>query len=126
MKIKNFTGYMLGNEHSLHQIGAPWMGFDAHVWACPNLAKAKKVLAESHRRMCLEPHAVWTIVYQVSGRDMVFEQANNGLLYTETPTKLYVDRIVLNKQPDLISEEFLLRNAQQQSEFFDLVSRRVK
>ena len=50
---------MLGNENSVHPIGMPWMDFDAHVWVCPNLAKAKKVLAESQRRMNIEPGAIW-------------------------------------------------------------------
>ena len=126
MKIKNFTGFMLGNEHSVHQIGAPWMNYDAHVWVCQNLAKAKKVLAESQQRMNIEPHAIWTTIYQVSGHDMVFEQANNGLLYTETPTKLYVDRVVLRQPPKMIDEEFLLQNVQKHAEFFDLVNRRVR
>lgn len=126
MKIRNFTGFMLGNEHSQHQIGGAWLNHDAHVWVCPNLAKAKKVLLESQRRMNLEPNAIWTTVYQVSGRDVVFEQANNGLLYTDAPTKLYVDRIVWQKQPDIMTEEFLLFNAQRHGAYMDIVKGRGK
>ena len=43
MKVKNFTGFVLGNENAIHKIGAPWMECDVHVWVCPNLTKAKKI-----------------------------------------------------------------------------------
>lgn len=126
MKVKNFTGFMLGNERSQHQIGLSWLNYDAHVWVCPNLSKAKKVLQESQKRMNLEPHAIWTTIYQVSGRDMVFEQGKDGLLYTDVPTKLYVDRIVLQQKPDVITEEFLLANAQLHGAYMDIVKGRGK
>lgn len=126
MKIKNFTGFMLGNENNMHQIGAPWMNYDARVWVCPNLAKAKKVLQESQQKMCLEPGCVWTVIYQVSGRNLLFEQANNGLLYTDVPTKIFVDRIAHRQSPQVVGEEFLLQNAKRQSAFFDLVKERKK
>lgn len=126
MKIKNFTGFMLGNENSVHLVGMPWMDFDAHVWVCPNLAKAKKVLVESQRRMNIEPGAIWTMIYQVSGRDVVFEQANNGLLYTDVPTKIYVDRVVLHQRPEMITEDFLQKNAQILAQSFDFVTGRKK
>ena len=126
MKIKNFTGFMLGNENNMHQIGAQWMNYDARVWVCPNLAKAKKVLQESQQKMCLEPGCVWTVIYQVSGRNLVFEQANNGLLYTDVPSKLYVNRVVWKKRPELPTEEFLLNNAKKNSRLLGLVNRMEK
>ena len=126
MKIKNFTGFMLGNEHSVHPIGTSWMNFDARVWVCPNLAKAKKVLAESQQRMNIEPNAIWTTIYQVSGRNICFDQANNGLLYTDMSTKLYVERVVLRQCPKMIEEEFLLQNAHKHAGVFGFVNRRVK
>ncbi len=64
--------------------------------------------------------------YQVSGRNLVFEQANNGLLYTDVPTKIFVDRIAHRQSPQVVDEEFLLQNAKRQSAFFDLVKERKK
>ena len=126
MKVKNFTGFVLGNENAVPQIGAPWMKTDMHVWVCPNLAKAKKVLVESHKISVLDRHPVWTTIYQVSGTDMVFEQANNGLLYTDVPSKLYVNRVVWKKRPEVPTEEFLLNNAKKNSRLLDLVNRMEK
>ena len=126
MKVKNFTGFVLGNENAIHKIGAPWMECDVHVWVCPNLTKAKKILEESHKVGVLNPHPVWTTIYQVSGTDMVFEQANNGLLYTDVPSKLYVNRVVWKKRPEVPTEEFLLNNAKKNSRLLDLVNRMEK
>lgn len=126
MKVKNFTGFMLGNEGCVHQIGSQWLNYDAHIWVCPNLSKAKKVLQESQKRMNLEPHAIWTTIYQVSGRDMVFEQGKDGLLYTDAPTKLFVERVALRQPVQTLDEEFLLQNAKQQSVFFDVIRGRKK
>lgn len=122
MKVKNFTGFVLGNENAIHQIGSPWMACDTHVWVCPNLAKAKKVLEESHKFSVLDHHPIWTTIYQVSGNDVVFEQANNGLLYTNVPSKLYVNRVVWKKRPEIVTEDFLLNNAKKHSKIFDRIN----
>ena len=110
MKIKHFTGFMLGCDDYPKQIGTQWLTHDCRVWVCPNLAKAKRVLRASHQKM-LEPHNVWTRIYQVSANDVVFEQGNDGLLYTNTPTKIFVERIALQQQPDVINEQQLMLNA---------------
>lgn len=122
MKVKNFTGFMLGNENTEHKIGDSWLKCDACVWVCPNLNKAKKVLEESQKCGFLESGAIWTKIYQVSGQDVVFEQGKNGLLYTGAPTKLYVNRVVYQKKPALITEEMLLKKAKRYSEFFELIN----
>lgn len=126
MKIKNFTGFMLGNENAVHKIGAPWMSFDSRVWVCPSLAKAKKVLEESQKIKILDPGPIWTTIYQVSGQDIVFEQANSGLLYTDVPTKLYVNRIVCRHEPELITEDVLLKRAKCNFEFLEFINGRKK
>lgn len=104
---------MLGCDDVTKVIGGAWLNYDSRVWVCPNLNKAKQVLAESQKSLNVEPNPIWTIVYQVSGRDLVFEQAHNGLLYTNTPTKLFVERVVLRKPQKQICEEYLLNNANQ-------------
>ena len=111
MKIKNFTGFILGNEHNVYRVGMPWMNHNERLWVCPNLAKAKRMLMESQQRLAIEPRSIWTTVYQVSGHDVAFEQAGNGLLYTKTPTQLIIERIVMQKTPDVITEEYLAHNA---------------
>ncbi len=101
---------MLGNQNTAHPLGQSWCNVDERVWVCPNLAKAKKVLAES-QRFSLEPHCVWTTIYKVVAENIQFEQANNGLLYTNTPTKVIVERIVFQQMPQITSEQQLLRRA---------------
>ena len=86
------------------------------------IAEAKKVLEESQKCGFLESGAVWTKIYQVSGQDVVFEQGKNGLLYTGAPTKLYVNRVVYQKKPALITEEMLLKKAKRYSEIFELIN----
>ena len=110
MKIKHFTGFMLGNPDCPHTAGTQWMTYDDRVWVCPNLSKAKRVLQASHEKV-LEPHCVWTTIYQVSAHDITFEQANNGLLYTNTPTKIFVDRVAYRRAPDVLTEGQLTANA---------------
>lgn len=126
MKIKNFTGFMLGNENAIHKIGASWLQTDSRVWVCPNLPKAKNILEESQKLKLLNPGPIWTTIYQVSGHNIVFDCANSGLLYTDTPTKLYVNRIVCVKMPEVITEEMLLDNAKQISDYYRFLNRREK
>ena len=121
MKVKNLTGFMLGNSHIVHRIGDVWSGHDCRVWICPNLSKAEKVLRQSQQER-LDPSVMWTTIYQVSAKDIVCEQSGNGLLYTNTPSKIVVNRIVARREPSVISEQELLERARHtQKDFMDLV-----
>lgn len=109
MKVKSLTGFMLGNERCAHHIGSVWADYDTRVWICPNLAKAEKVLQNSQQNR-LEPATMWTTIYQIHAKDIVCEQSGNGLLYTNTPTKIIVDRIVAHHEPRVMTEQELLNN----------------
>lgn len=115
MKLKNMTGYMLGNPNNVHHAGDVWTGTDCRVWVCATLDKAKRILAESQKRMCgLEPGCVWTTIYQVSGKNIVCEKAHNGLWYTDTPTQIKVVRVMYNKDVRQITDADLIDNARRQ------------
>ena len=114
MKLRNLTGYMLGNENNAHHVGDAWTGVDCRVWVCATLDKAKRILAESQRYGGLEPHCVWSTIYQVSGKNIVCEKTHDGLWYTNTPTKIMVDRIVYNKDVRQITDADLIVNARRQ------------
>lgn len=51
VKLKNMTGYMLGNPNNVHHAGEVWTGTDCRVWVCATLDKVKRILAES-QHMC--------------------------------------------------------------------------
>ena len=114
MKIKSMTGYMLGNRNNVHQIGNAWANADCRVWVCTTLDKAKQILLDSQEKSCLNPHCVWTTIYQVSARDLVCEKTHNGILYTNTPTKIVTERVVYNKEVDGMTDAELLKNARRQ------------
>ena len=110
MKFRNMTGYMLGALNSLHEPGSQWTVYDAPVWICPTLRKAFEVLERSQRNY-LNGNALWTTIYRVVANDIECEQMKNGLWFTKQPTKIYVDKPVLYKEPMLPAEEQLLANA---------------
>ena len=110
MKVKHLTGFMLGNEHCVHRIGSTWSDYDCRVWMCPNLAKAEKILRKSQQEK-LDPAVMWDTIYQVSAKDIVCEQSGNGLLYTNTPTKIFVERVVAHHMPPELTQEQLLTRA---------------
>ena len=111
MKIKNMTGYMLGNRNNVHQVGDAWSNTDCRVWVCTSLDKAKQILFDSQEKSCLDPHCVWTTIYQVSARNLVCEKTHNGMLYTNMPTKIVTDRVVFHKEARKNTDEELLVNA---------------
>ncbi len=112
---------MLGNERCVHRVGDAWIGVDCRVWICPNLAKAEKVLQNSQMNR-LDPGEMWTTIYQVNARDIVCEQSGNGLLYTNTPTKIVVNRIVAHHMPrELTAEQILARARNVRREYMTLV-----
>ena len=121
MKVRNLTGFMLGNNHCMHAVGSTWAEHDCRVWICPNLAKAEKVLRQSQQNR-LDPSCMWTTIYQVSAKDIVCEQSGNGLLYTNTPTKIFVNRVVAHHEPQVIDEQTLLERARHtQQEIMNLI-----
>jgi len=121
MRIKNLTGFMLGNESCNRMVGSVWSDYDCRVWLCPNLAKAEKVLQQSQQER-LDPSVMWTTIYQVSAKDIVCEQSGNGLLYTNTPTKIFVNRIVARHAPrDLTQEQLLARARHMQKDMMRLI-----
>ena len=111
MKLKNMTGYMLGNPNNVHLVGDVWAMTNSRVWVCASLDKAKRVLAESQRVGCLDPNCVWSTIYQVSARDIVCEKTYDGLWYTNTPTKITVERVVYSKDVRQITDADLIVNA---------------
>ena len=111
MKLKNMTGYMLGNPNNVHRAGEVWTGTDCRVWVCATFNKAKRILAESQCMCGLEPGCVWTTIYQVSGKNIVCEKGHNGLWYTNTPTKIMVVRVMYNKDVRQITDADLIVNA---------------
>lgn len=113
MKIKNMTGYMLGNDHRKYKIGDAWANHDSRVWVCPSADKAKQILQKSQANT-LEPCCVWTTIYRVSARDIVCEKSSGGLWYTCTPTKICVERVVYAQNAHNIAETQLIQNAKQQ------------
>ena len=113
MKLKNMTGYMLGNPANVYSVGSAWANVDSRVWVCATLDKAKRVLRESQQNM-IGPGCVWTTIYQVSAHDIVCEKTYDGLWYTNTPTKLCVDRAVFHKDVRQITDADLLVNARKQ------------
>ncbi len=113
MKLKNMTGYMLGNPNNVHHVGDVWAGSDSRVWVCSTLAKAKQILAQSQVN-CLEPCCVWTAIYQVSAKNIVCEKTHDGLWYTNTPTKITVERVVYNQDVRQITDADLIANARRQ------------
>lgn len=114
MKQKNMTGYMLGNPNNAHCVGDAWADADCRVWVCATLDKAKRILAESQSMCGLEPHCVWSTIYQVSAKNIVCEKTHDGLWYTNTPTKIMVDRVVYNKDVRQITDADLIVNARRQ------------
>lgn len=123
MKVKNLTGFMLGNERCSHVVGNAWTNADdCRVWICPNLSKATKILRQSQYSK-LDPQQMWTTIYQVSAKDIVCEQSGNGLLYTNTPTKICIDRIVARYVPSELTQEQLLARARyMQQDMMNLIS----
>ena len=111
MKLKNMTGYMLGNPNKLRYVGESWADADCRVWVCATLDMAKRILAESQRDGRLEPHCVWTTIYQVSGKNIVCEKTHDGLWYTNTPTKIVVNRVVYNKDFSQMTDANLFLDA---------------
>jgi hypothetical protein len=116
-KVKNITGYMLGNKNDIHQLGAAWKSVDSKVWICSSLAKAKRVLEDSQQFSAM-PHCVWTTIYQVSAKDIALEYSDDGLMYTNTPTKLSVDRVVYYKEQKAVQKSLsaLLRELKQENQ----------
>ena len=113
MKLKNMTGYMLGNPANVYSVGSAWANVDSRVWVCATLDKAKRVLRESQQNM-IGPGCVWTTIYQVSAHDIVCEKTYDGLWYTNTPTKICVGRVVFHKDVRQITDADLLVNARKQ------------
>lgn len=113
MKLKKMTGYMLGNPANVNSVGCAWANVDSRVWVCATLDKAKRVLRESQQNM-IGPGCVWTTIYQVSAHDIVCEKTYDGLWYTNTPTKICVDRVVFHKDVRQITDADLLVNARKQ------------
>lgn len=120
MLIKNFTGYVLSTDLRTYTPGLPWQTVDSRVWVCPTLGKAKKVLRESRYGLQIDP-CIWTTIYQVSGKNVVFEKSKTGLLYTSMPTKLFINRRMYYEAIPELSEEQLLNRAKVYSKcFFEL------
>lgn len=121
MLIKNFTGYVLSTDLRTYIPGLPWQTVDSRVWVCPTLGKAKKVLRESRSGLQIDP-CIWTTIYQVSGKNVVFEKSKTGLLYTSMPTKLFINRVMCYEPiPELSKEQLLNRAKAYKKCFFELV-----
>ena len=104
---------MLGNMHHVHSVGSAWSDCDdARVWICATLDQAKRILERSQAAdLKLEPHVLWETIYQVSARDIVCDRASDGKWYTNTPTKIFVERIVMQRDAMQITDADLIKNA---------------
>ena len=116
-RIKNLTGFMLGNDNCVHLLGCAWLPRDSRVWICRNMAKAEKILQESQQN-CMRTGCIWTTIYRVVANDIVCEQSGDGMWYTNTPTKIFVDGIVKQCRPDIITEQDLLMRARDAKQKF--------
>ena len=122
MIIRDFTGYILSTDLRTYTPGLPWQAVDSRVWVCPTLEKAKKDLRESRSGLQIDP-CIWTTIYQVSGKNVVFEKSKTGLLYTSMPTKLFINRRMYYEAIPKLSEEQLLNRAKAYKKcFFELAA----
>ncbi|MBR5625521.1 MAG: hypothetical protein IKW67_01960 [Alphaproteobacteria bacterium] len=115
MHFKHLTAYMLGNKNHEYLRGEQWWPYDTRVWMCPNIAIAERELRKSQNKM---GGAIWTDIYRISADEIVCEQSNHGLYYTETPTKIFVESKVSSIQNQIMTEQDLLDNAATFSEEF--------
>lgn len=124
MVIDNFTGYMLGNTDSVLVSGDQWWPVDTDVFVCLTLNRAREILRQSHMGgNTAQP--VWTTIYKVKARNLPCTRIKNGLVYTNSPTQIFVDRIVYYTGEPRVSEQDLLRNAAKlRTDFFKLVNNR--
>lgn len=112
-KMKNMVGYMLGNPNVEHHVGCERCKSDCRVCICPTRGIAERKLAESQSNY-LKPGGVWTTIYQVSAKDIACERGCDGLLYTNMPTGIVVDRVVFHKDTRQITDADLIVKARKQ------------
>lgn len=107
MLIENLVGYVLkGNGRAPNQ-GDKWWPYNANVYVCTSLDKAKELLKQSH----VSGGRVWTTVYRVKAQNINCYRFENGIVWTNEPTKLIVDTPVYCAVPHALSGESLLKNA---------------
>lgn len=117
MLIKNLTGYMLCNTGNVLEHGDQWWPADTDVFVCLSLNRAREILKQSK-------YPIWTTIYKVSARNLPCTRIENGLLYTNAPTNIFVDRAVYYAGEQHASSRALLQNAAKiRTDFFKLVNR---
>lgn len=111
MKIKQLTGYMLGNDNHVVMPGEQWCPNPSCVWICRNLNVARAVLRASHKNRIYDI-PVWTTIYRVRARNIPHDRMDNDFIYTDAADKIFVDAVVHYQEPPRITERQLLENAQ--------------
>ncbi len=111
MTIDQLTGFMLGDAEHPMKKGDKWWPYDTQVFVCMDIERAVRILKE-HQKNYLEPNNVWTTVYRVTAQNLEFTKIENGLIWTNQPTKIIVDGPVYFSNPKAANEASLLKNAQ--------------
>lgn len=103
MKIKNLTGYMLGNEKNIHYVGEQWDRRDSDVWVCPSLAMARNIMEKSQQNIT-KTAPVWTTIYRVKGQNICCTKANSGVWLTNQTSSIFIEGVVCHQMPELLNE----------------------
>lgn len=108
MKLKNMTGYMLGNPNNARCVGDTWTDADCRVWVCDGFWR--------NRSACVG----WNLIvygqrYIKCQQKILFvKKTHDGLWYTNMPTKIMVERVVYHKDVRQITDADLIVNARRQ------------
>ncbi|MBO5739890.1 MAG: hypothetical protein J6R52_02380 [Alphaproteobacteria bacterium] len=121
MKIANIVGYMLGNSNHVMARGDQWCDAGEQVYICTNKDVAKAILESSQIEM---GNIIWTTIYRVHANDINIDAYTDlrNLAWTKEGNKIIVDRPVLYRSVQKMSEQHLLQNAAQiRPDYFKLV-----
>lgn len=120
MKISNIVGYMLGNSNHVVARGDQWCDAGEQVYICTNKETAKAILESSQMEM---GNIIWTTIYRVHANDINIDAYTHSrnLAWTTEGNKIIVDRPVLYRSIQKMSQQQLLQNAARiRSDYFKL------
>ena len=122
MKVSNIVGYMLGNENHVVARGDQWCDAGEQVYICTNKEVAKAILESSQIEM---GNIIWTTIYRVHANDINIDAYTDlrNLAWTKEGNKIIVDRPVLYRSVQKMSEQHLLQNAARiRTDYFKLAN----
>jgi hypothetical protein len=122
MKIANIVGYMLGNSNHVMARGDQWCDAGEQVYICTNKEVAKAILESSQIGV---GDIVWTTIYRVHARDIDISAYTDlrNLAWTKEGNKIIVDKPVLYRSVQKMSEQHLLQNAARiRTDYFKLAN----